>query len=302
MNDSLTPNDEPLPYIKRTRYYYQVLGYGKPYEWAQFDEVPFAKLKRPLSESTVSIVTTAAQYQADKGDQRVSAPYNASAKFYSVYTLPTDVEPDLRISHVGIDRNHTIEDDIGAFFPLKALKQAKTNGLIGRLSERFYGLPTNRSKRTTIEIDCKALIQQCETDKVDVVLLAPNCPVCHQSVSLAARALEEKGIVTVVIGCAKDIVETVGVPRFLFNDLPLGNAAGLPGDVASQELVLKLALALAESAIEPRTTIQSPLTWRGKRDWKDDYSNPDKLSADELAQRRIEFDEGKRIAKLKREN
>ena len=33
-----------------------------------------------------------------------------------------------------------------------------------------------------------------------------------------------------IMGCAKDITEYVGVPRLLFNDLPLGNAAGLPHD------------------------------------------------------------------------
>ena len=37
-----------------------------------------------------------------------------------------------------------------------------------------------------------------------------------------------------VLGCAKDIVEYVGVPRFLFSDVPLGNAAGKPNDKASQ--------------------------------------------------------------------
>jgi hypothetical protein len=49
----------------------------------------------------------------------------------------------------------------------------------------------------------------------------------YQTVSLAARHLEENGIATVVMGCAKDIVEFVGVPRFLFSDFPLGNATGV---------------------------------------------------------------------------
>ena len=53
---------------------------------------------------------------------------------------------------------------------------------------------------------------------------------CHQTVSLIARYLEENGIPTVVMGCAKDIVEHCGVPRFLFSDFPLGNAAGKPKD------------------------------------------------------------------------
>ena len=69
---------------------------------------------------------------------------------------------------------------------------------------------------------------------------------CHQTVSLAARHLEENGIATIVMGCAKDIVEYCGVPRFLFSDFPLGNAAGRPKDPQSQAFTLELALRVLE--------------------------------------------------------
>jgi D-proline reductase (dithiol) PrdB len=120
--------------------------------------------------------------------------------------------------------------------------------------------------------------------------------VCHQTVSLAARVLEAHGIATVVLGCAKDIVELVGVPRFLFSDFPLGNAAGRPHDEASQDFTLELALRLLASAPAPRTTLQSPLRWSDNPDWKLDYSNLARLSAAEIAQRRAEFDAQRRIA------
>jgi hypothetical protein len=61
------------------------------------------------------------------------------------------------------------------------------------------------------------------------------------------------------MGCAKDIVEFVGVPRFLFSDFPLGNAAGRPRDPQSQVFTLELALRLLERAPAARTTVQSPL-------------------------------------------
>ena len=98
------------------------------------------------------------------------------------------------------------------------------------MAPRFHGTPTNRSQRVTLEQDCPELVARCKADEVDAVILVPNCPVCHQTVSLAARMLEENGIATVVMGCAKDIVEHVGAPRFLFSDFPLGNAAGRPHD------------------------------------------------------------------------
>jgi hypothetical protein len=116
-------------------------------------------------------------------------------------------------------------------------------------------------------------------------------------VSLAARHLEENGIPTVIMGCAKDIVEYVGVPRFLFSDFPLGNPAGKPHDPASQARTLQLALLVLQAAPAPRTTVQSPLRWSSDPAWKLDFSNIARLSPEEIARRRAEFDRQKEIAK-----
>jgi hypothetical protein len=245
-------------------------------------------------------VTTAAPYQPDKGEQGSGAPYNAAAKFYRVYSGDTAADHDLRISHVAIDRRHTTAEDPGTYFPLPALRRAAAAGRI-QLAPRFHGLPTNRSQRTTLEQDCPELVARCREDGAEAAILVPNCPVCHQSAGLAARALEEAGIATVVMGAAKDIVEHLGVPRFLFADFPLGNSAGRPGDPASQELLLELALRLLESAPASRTTVQSPLAWSGDSSWKLDYSNVDRLSDEEIARRRAEFARQKEVARGLRE-
>jgi D-proline reductase (dithiol) PrdB len=125
--------------------------------------------------------------------------------------------------------------------------------------------------------------------------------VCHQTVSLAARHLEANGIPTVIMGCAKDIVEYVGVPRFLFSDFPLGNPAGRPHEPESQDLTLELALRVLETVPAPRTTVQSPLRWSDNPNWKLDFSNVATMSSEEIARRRAEFDRGKEIAKKVRD-
>jgi len=293
-------DDAPLNYIERTRSYYQALGYAEPYQWAQYTDVPFTPMQRDLSESCVAIVTTAAPYQEGMGDQGPGAPYNGAAKFFDVYAKPSNVMPDLRISHIAIDRDHTSATDMGTYFPLIALQKAASEYRIGKIAKHFYGLPTNRSIRTTLEKDCPELLCLCQEDSVDLALLVPNCPVCHQSVSLAARTLEAAGIATVVMGCAKDIVERVGVPRFLFSDFPLGNSAGLPDDIACQTKTLNMALDLAKDASTPGTTLRSPYKWNGALNWKEDYSNPDKLSESQIAQRRKAFDDAKLAAKKNR--
>lgn len=99
---------------------------------------------------------------------------------------------------------------------------------------------------------------------------------------MAARALEEAGIPTVIMGCARDIVEHVGVPRFYFSDFPLGHSAGKPHDEDSQMQTLKDALKLLETATQPRTTVESNQVWSQDASWKNDFLNIERLSPMEI--------------------
>ncbi len=302
MNPGFAPeHDQPVPYMRRTREWYLALGYDNPYVWAHYLDVPFQPLRKPLSESCVTMITTAALYQPDKGPQGPGAPYNSAAKFYKVYSSEMAQEHDLRISHVGIDRKHTSMEDSCSWFPLYALRGAAASGRIGRLAARFHGAPTNRSQQHTIEVDCPEILARCKGDGVDAALLLPNCPICHQTLSLVGRHLEANGISTVVMGCAKDIVEYCGVPRFLFSDFPLGNAAGRPHDPPSQAQTLEFGLRVLESATGPRTTMQSPLRWSADADWKLDYCNIARKTPEEIAALRAETDHGKEVSKQIRE-
>ena len=92
---------------------------------------------------------------------------------------------------------------------------------------------------------------------------------CHQTVSLAARHLEANGIPAVVFGCARDLVEHCGVPRFVFSDFPLGNPTGKPFDVAMQYQVVSMGFDLLETATAPGTTVVNPHEWSPDHSWKD---------------------------------
>ena len=151
--------DRPIPYIERIRSYYQALGYGPPYEWAHHADVPFSPLRRPLAQSRIAIVTTAAPYQPDKGDQGPGAPYNAAAKFYTVYSMDSGADPDLRISHVAIDRKHTTAEDIGAYFPLRAMRELAEKGDGGSRRASTARRPTAagiRRSPSTVRRSCAA--------------------------------------------------------------------------------------------------------------------------------------------------
>jgi D-proline reductase (dithiol) PrdB len=164
--------DVPIPYRERIRTYYQTLGYGAPYHWAHYAEAPFTPLRKPVSQSRIGLVTTAAPFDPANGDQGPGAAYNSAAKFYTVYSGDTALDHDLRISHIGYDRLHTTAEDSNSWFPLPALRRAAAAGMIGELAPRFHGAPTNRSHRTTLDQDCPELLARLREDEVDAVVLA----------------------------------------------------------------------------------------------------------------------------------
>lgn len=167
---------QPVRYIDRTRAWYATLGYD-PYRWPCYTDVPFQPLAKPLAESRLALVTTAAPYRPELGDQGPGAPYNGAAKFFEVYTRPTepttDDDHDLRISHIGYDRNHTRADDRSTWLPIERLQEARAAGRIGALTERIYAVPTVRRQRSTTDDHAPQIAALLAEDSADVALLVP---------------------------------------------------------------------------------------------------------------------------------
>lgn len=90
---------------------------------------------------------------------------------------------------------------------------------------------------------------------------------CHQSVGLIARAIEESGIPTTSISSAWSITESANPPRAVFTDFPLGHTAGPPGDPATQLDITRAALEATYSIEVPGTIL--PLAHEWGEPWKD---------------------------------
>ncbi len=253
---------EPVRYRERSRGYYAAKGFA-PYEWAHNTSAPFTRLSRPLSSSRVAVVTTAVLPLHDGVDH-----FHIPRVTFAAPSLP--VPKSMYTMHRGWDKQATHTDDVASFLPLARMHEAAARGRIGSVSRRFYGAPTQYSQRTTIDCDAPQILEWCREDEVDAAILCPLCPVCHQTLSLIARHLEENGIATVVMGSALDVVEYVAVPRFLFTDYPLGNPCGMPYIEEQQAELLEMALHLLESATASQTTVQSPFEWPGD-EWRDGF-------------------------------
>ena len=168
MSDAATAHRTFVSYIDRTREFYAAQGYENPYRWAHFDQVPFARLPKPLSECRVALVTTASVFHEQ-------APQDGVLRgSKQVWSGATDSPPErLYTDDLSWDKEATHTDDVDSFLPIRPLAAWAADGRIGSLAPRFHGVPTEYSQRRTLEQDAPEVLARCHEDAVDVALLVP---------------------------------------------------------------------------------------------------------------------------------
>jgi hypothetical protein len=157
-----------VSYIDRTREFYQAQGYERAYQWAHFDEVPFTRLPRALSDCRVTLITTASPWR-EAGGAEAGLPM---AK--EVSSGPTASPPErLYTEDLAWDKQATHTDDLDSYFPIHHLQELAGEGRIGGLASRYHGAPTEYSQRRTQEQDAPEILKRCREDGAEAALLVP---------------------------------------------------------------------------------------------------------------------------------
>ncbi len=152
----------PVPYMDRTRRYYEAQGFEKAYVWARFDGTPFTVPAKPVAESTVALITTAALYDREASDPRMVA------------SAETDPTPErLYGNDLSWDKRATHLDDLNSYFPIDRLRELVGAGRLGSLARRFHCVPTEYSQRRTMTRDAPEILERCREDGADIALLVP---------------------------------------------------------------------------------------------------------------------------------
>ena len=161
-----------VSYIDKSREYYAAQGYEHPYRWAVADQVAFTEPAMALDEARVGVVTTSFFPRGDEpaGVEPVGAepPYPVKVP----YAAPIDTASRATFNadlFWAKDETHT--DDVNSYPPVDRLRDHLTEGRIGALSPRFYGIPTEYSQRRTLERDAPQVEQWLREDGVDLALL-----------------------------------------------------------------------------------------------------------------------------------
>ncbi len=153
---------EPTRYMDRTREFYAAQGFDKAYVWAHHAHTPFQALKKPIAESRLTLITTAALYDRQATDTREVA--SGSMRSRPEHLYGNDLAWDRTVTHM---------DDLGSFFPFDPLEAAVASGTLGALTDRFHCVPTEYSQRRTVESDAPEILDRCREDGTELALLVP---------------------------------------------------------------------------------------------------------------------------------
>jgi D-proline reductase (dithiol) PrdB len=240
------------------------------YPWPTFTETPWTPFRRRLSRCRVALVTTGGLFRPG-----IEVPFDRDALLGdpSFRVLPATADPEsLSIAHRHFPHGPA-EADMNTIFPLPLLHEAVRDGVIGYVAPTHYstlGWVLHADELAMVTAPTLAALMLEEG--VDIALLVPVTPLCHQSSGLLQRELEASGIATISLSNAPAVTGRVRPPRAVHVQFPRGAMLGEPGNRDKQMRVLR-------QTLEALTTIEAPgghlaldarwegtpVEWRGAR-------------------------------------
>ena len=216
---------------------------GPRYPWVVNRHAPFTPARRALPMLNLALITSAGAY-IDGTEPFDTELYGGDATFREI---PVEVgAEDLKWSVRGYDPA-AVSEDMNSQVPVERLQEFEGNGIIGRLNPVFWsfcGFAPNAARFS--ETALARLVERVTRYGAQAALLVPASRLCHQTMSLAARALEAARIPTMTLGVERETFDRVRPPRAVFYAGDYGSVAGRPGWPEHQRRVLDEALRLIE--------------------------------------------------------
>jgi len=135
------------------------------------DDAPFTTLKKPLSESTMALVTTAGAHLDDQTPFHVET--TAGDAGYRL--IPHDVDQSrLRFTHTHYDTS-SAEVDSNVVLPIDRLDEAVSDGRIGAAAPFHFGMMGFNPDPTEIaDVSGPAVAELMAEAGVDVAMMVPG--------------------------------------------------------------------------------------------------------------------------------
>jgi len=146
--------------------------WAKKFDAQSFDSIPWTKVKKPLKDCRLALVTTSGVHL--KNDTPFNMVDKEGDPSFRVIPWPPP-KNDLTITHDYYDHSDA-EKDINVVLPIDPLKKCLEDGAIGSVSSQIYsfmGHIIGQHLPALVEKSARDVVHQLRQDHIDLVLLSP---------------------------------------------------------------------------------------------------------------------------------
>ncbi|MBK8466038.1 MAG: hypothetical protein IPL32_09415 [Chloracidobacterium sp.] len=218
------------------------------YPWVENIHAPFTPARRALPMLNLALISSAGAY-IDGMD-----PFDTDARDgdLNYLEIPVEVEAaDLRYSAKGYDAK-AIREDRNSQIPIDRLLEYQSNSVIGGLNNVWWSISSYIPNAARIADELAPNIaERLHRYDVQAALLIPTSRLCHQTLGITARAIEQSGIPTIMLSVDPKITDKTRPPRTAYYNGSFGSVAGNPNWPEYQLRVLDETLRWIETFDQP---------------------------------------------------
>ncbi len=224
---------------------------------------PFTRFVGDLNRKKIILVTTAGIAPRLQGFSEPEEGF---------YVYPTTVQIDdlyLPHRHFGIEE---VESDLNCLFPIDRLRELAGSGVIQAPTEEHlsvYGF--HLIKGHVRKVLAPRLAELVEAADAGAAIILGGCLFCHRIAGVVQKAIEDRGIPTVIISQYPLLSQYYGAARiFAPVGFQPGHAVGPPNYPDLQRQVLRDAIEILPVVNEPLTLVEKvypeyPVQWLQRR-------------------------------------
>ncbi len=219
----------------------------KGYPFIENSRAPFTPARRALPMLNLALISSAGAY-IDGTDPFDLSKADGDVTFREI---PSGIDTrDLKFAARGYD-DKFVQQDVNAQLPIARLLEYEANRVIGQLNSAFWSFCGFIPDASAFAASLPKLIDRLKHYEVQAALLIPASQLCHQTMGLAARAIEVAGIPTITLAVDRVAIERVRPSRAGYYQGEFGSVAGKPNWPQHQRRVLDEALRWIEPMGQP---------------------------------------------------
>ena len=218
------------------------------YPFVENVHAPFTPVKRALPMLNLALISSAGAY-IDGTD-----PFDLDSRDgdSNYREIPIEVKAqDLQYAAKGYDPKG-VRTDRNTQIPIDRLLEYQANSVIGSLNNVWWSISSwiPNARKVADELTPK-LAERLSRYDVQAALLIPASRLCHQTLGIIARGIEQAGTPTMVISVDRGITDKVRPPRTSYYSGEFGSVAGKPEWREYQLRILDEALRWTETFDQP---------------------------------------------------